>query len=384
MAPTTTAHPTRARRTTARRTLTMLAATGLAGALAACSLSGSSSGPATSSPGAGSGTTGGKACPNGEKVVVATHDSFALPDEVLATFGTASGCQVQVLKNGDAGALTNKLVLTKSSPIADVVFGVDNTFATRAVKEGVFADYTPARLPGGATDHAAVGAGATMLTPVDYGDVCVNIDTTWFAAKGVPEPKTLDDLTKPAYKDLFVTPSAATSSPGFAFFLATVGSKGADGWRAYWQALKANGVKIAAGWTDAYTVDFTAGGGTGSKPIVTSYASSPPFTIPKGKTEPTTKALLDTCFRQTEYAGVIGGAKNPAGAKAFIDFLVSAPVQAAIPEAMYMYPVAADAPLPADWKKWAAVAPKPIEVPADVIDANRDAWLRDWTELTSR
>ncbi len=320
-------------------------------------------------------------CPKGAVVTVATHDSFSIPEAALAKFTQDTGCAVKILKNGDAGQLTNKLVLTKSSPIADVVFGIDNTYAGRAVKEGILTAYASRALPSGAADHAAAGAGAAVLTPIDFGDVCVNVDDTWFAAAQIQPPKTLDDLADPAFKELFVTPSPATSSPGMAFFLATVGKYGPDGWQAYWTKLKANGVKVTSGWSDAYEVDFTQGGGKGTRPIVLSYASSPPFTVPKGQSTPTTSALLDTCFRQTEYAGVLAGAKQQVGAKAFVDFLLSPAVQASIPESMYMFPVANQVALPADWAKWAKVAPKPLDVAPEVIDANREAWLRQWTDL---
>jgi thiamine transport system substrate-binding protein len=312
------------------------------------------------------------------KLVIATHDSWAAPDELIAKFEADTGYDVTIVPNGDAGELTNKLVLTKDSPIADGVFGIDNSFATRAIDEGVLADYRSADLPQGEYDLDS------HLTPVDWGDVCVNVDDVWFASHKLAPPKTFDDLTKPAYKDLFVTPGAATSSPGFAFLLATIGTYGEDGWQDYWTKLMDNGTKLTSGWTDAYTVDFTAGGGDGSRPIVLSYNSSPPFTIPKGETKPTTSALLDTCFRQVEYAGVLEGAKNPEGAKAFIDFLVSTEFQESLPDNMYVFPVNPDAKLPAEWAKWATPATNPIAVdPAD-ITANRQKWLTEWSDVTSR
>lgn len=353
-------------------------------ALGACSVSGGGSTSTTSGPGTGSGASpAAYRCTTSSAVTVATHDSFGVSDELLKDFTAKTGCVATVVKAGDAGALTNKLVLTKSSPIADAVYGIDNAFAGRAVKEGVLAPYSPT-LPTGASAHALPGAAAGLLTPVDYGDVCVNVDTTWFAAKGLAAPATLDDLTKTQYRSLFVTPGATTSSPGLAFLLATIGAYGKDGWPDYWRKLVANDTKITAGWTDAYSVDFTAGEGKGSRPIVLSYASSPPFTIPKGGTAPTTAALLDTCFRQVEYAGVLAGAKNPDGAKAFVDFMLTKPVQESIPESMYMFPVASDAALPADWATWAKVAEKPYAVSPEDIDANREAWLKQWTDLTSK
>ena len=316
-------------------------------------------------------------------VVVATHDSWAMSKKVLAEFTRRTGYTVKIEPNGDVGQLTNKLVLTKGSPIADLAYGIDNTFASRAVDQGVLADYTPKHQPASAASYALDDAHeADQLSPVDYGDVCVNVDDTWFAKKNLPEPKTFDDLLEPAYKGLLVTPGATTSSPGLAFLAATIGKYG-DGWKDYWKKLVANGVKIDAGWEDAYTVDFTAGGGNGDRPIVVSYSSSPPFTIPKGSTKPTTSALLDTCFRQVEYAGVLKGAGNPKGAQEFIDFMLRKEFQAALPENMYVYPVDTTVTLPADWAKWAPTSPDPVEVPAADIAAHRSEWLRDWRDLTS-
>ena len=370
------------------RTSRVLAVAALTVALAGCSVTStqtssssraSGSAPAPASSAAPDPTA--YRCTANTAVTLLTHDSFSLSDDLLAAFTAATGCKVSLVKSGDAGELTNKLVLTKNSPLGDVVFGIDNAFAGRAVSAGILAPYRPV-LPKGADGYALPGAGADLLTPVDFGDVCVNVDTAWFTSHQVAPPATLEDLLTPAYRGLFVTPGASTSSPGFAFLLATIGAKG-EGWKDYWKALMANGAKITSGWTDAYEVDFTAGG-KGSRPIVLSYASSPPFTIPQGGSAPTTAALLDTCFRQVEYAGVLAGAKNPEGAKALVSYLLSKRVQESIPDAMYMFPVSGEAALPALWAQWAKVAPKPFTVAPEQINANRDSWLRDWTDLAAR
>ena len=316
-------------------------------------------------------------------LVVATHDSWAMSKSVLAKFKAETGITVKVRPQGDAGELTNKLVLTKDSPLADGVYGIDNTFASRAVDEGILTSYAAKALPTSAEQYQLTGDGKNDLTPVDYGDVCVNVDDSWFAKKKLTPPKTLDDLTKPEYKGLFVTPGATTSSPGLAFLLATIAAKG-DGWQDYWKQLMANDTKITAGWTDAYEVDFTAGGGNGDRPIVTSYSSSPPFTIPDGATKPTTSALLDTCFRQVEYAGVLKGSDNPAGMKKFIDFMLGQDFQQALPDNMYVYPVDSSVKLPADWASYATVSPHPYSVDPALVTKNRSTWLREWRDVTSQ
>ena len=318
-----------------------------------------------------------------EKLVLVTHDSFNLSDGTLAAFTDETGIEVEVQAAGDAGELVNKLVLTKDSPLGDVVFGIDNTFASRAVNEGVLANYVSGDLTDAESQYLLPDdQGGAQLTPIDNGDVCVNVDHEWFAEAGLDEPVTLDDLLKPEYKDLFVVPAANSSSPGLAFLLATIAAKGEGDWKQYWAGLVANGVKIDAGWSDAYYVDFSGPSSEGDRPLVVSYASSPPFEVQEDGSVPT-GALLDTCFRQTEYAGVIAGTKYPAAAGKLVDFLFSTTVQNDIPESMYVFPVNAAATLPEGWSETAKIAENPFVVsPAD-IDANREKWLSEWAAIAT-
>ena len=317
-----------------------------------------------------------------KRVVLVTHEDFVMSKKLQKQFEDESGYDLVVKASGDAGALTNKLVLTKDDPTGDAVFGVDNTFGSRAIDEGVLAPYA-AKLPDGAAAYELAGDDEHDLTPVDTGNVCVNVDDTWFADHGVPEPKNLEDLTKPAYQDLFVIPGATTSSPGLAFLLTTIAAYGEGGWQDYWTRLMANGAELTQGWSDAYEVDFTQGGGGGDRPIVLSYDSSPAFTT-DGKGGTTTSALLDTCFRQVEYAGVLAGAANADGARALVDFMLSNAFQEALPEAMYVFPVAAGIALPPDWAKFAKQPDQAFAVDPAAVAKNRDAWLTEWSDITSQ
>jgi len=333
-------------------------------ALAGCSL-------------AGDGGSGGGS--SEDTVVLITHDSFAMSEEVMNAFTEETGLTVDVRAVGDAGSMVNQLVLSKDAPLGDVVFGIDNTFASRALDEGVVAPYdSPAAGP---EVDALAPDESNRLTAVDTGDVCVNVDHEWFAAAGQPEPVTLEDLAKPEYRDLVVVQDPASSSPGLAFLLATVGAFGEDGWEQYWTALRENGVKVTAGWTDAYTVDFSGSSGEGPRPLVVSYSSSPPYEVPEGSDVAPTGALLDTCFRQVEYAGVLEGAENADGARQLIDFMLSTDFQNAIPEQMYVYPVSAEATLPASWVAFAPQANDPFTVSPEEIAANREAWVERWTDI---
>ena len=308
-----------------------------------------------------------------KELTVVVHESFSLPDELKAAFEEQTGYRVTYLTQDASIALVNQLVLTKDAPLGDAVYGIDNTSSARAVAEGVLADYLSPAL----TDPVPGLEPQPGLTPIDFGDVCINADVAWFEEKGLALPVTLDDLARPEYKDLLVVTSPASSSPGLAFLAATIGVKG-EGWVDYWKSLEANGLKVASGWTEAYYTDFSGADGKGPRPLVLSYASSPAYTVTDGAT--TTTALPETCFRQVEYAGVLAGAENEAGARAFVDFLASPEVQAAIPGDMYMYPALATAELPEEWAAFAPVPAAPIELSAEELGANRDAWLLQWTD----
>ncbi|GAA3872290.1 thiamine ABC transporter substrate-binding protein [Saccharothrix violaceirubra] len=316
----------------------------------------------------------------GERVVtLVTHDSFVVKPELLDAFKAETGITVKQVASGDAGELTNKLVLTKDSPIGDVAFGVDSTFASRALKEGVFAEYDSGAAKNGAQRYALTPA--NRLHAVDVGDVCLNYDIAALKDKG--EPQKFADLLDPKYKDLLVVEDPATSSPGLAFLLSTIATYGDGGdsdWRTYWAGLKANGVKVVSGWEEAYTQDFSGSAGKGPRPIVVSYASSPSAEI-GADGNPRTRAVFDTCYRQVEYAGVLSGAKNTEDARKVVDFLLSEKFQSTVAENMYVYPSREGVSLPESWAKAAPLPPSSRTVPADLLDAKREEWVKQWRSL---
>ena len=326
----------------------------------------------------GSGTTDSASSAAPTEVVLVTHDSFAVDPAVLAAFETTSGLKVTQLAQSN---LANQLVLTKDHPLGDVAYGVDNTFASRTVDAGVFSPYASPLAGNGADSYRFDSAGS--LTAVDYGDVCVNVDHSWFSAHGLAEPKTFDDLLQPEYRDLLVVESPATSTTGLAWLLGTVGHAGVQGWQNYWSALKDNGVKVVSDWNSAYYVDFSGSDGKGSRPLVVSYASSPPAEVKQGMSTAPTGTLLDTCFRQVEYVGVLAGAKNPAGAQQVVDWMLSPEFQAGLPTGMYVFPVDKTTALPADWQTYAKVASDPVTLDPAEISKNRDTWIQQWSDLVS-
>lgn len=318
-----------------------------------------------------------------QPVRVLTHSSFDLPAELLARFTAETGYPLELLPAGDAGEVVNRAILTSGRPLADVLFGVDGSLLQRAVTADVFEPYGSERLS--LVPERYLLSDDQLVTPVDVGYVAFNLDAGWFAEAGLPLPQSLEELTEPRYADLTVVMDPASSSPGLAFMLATIGHFGEDGWLDWWAALRDNGLQVVNGWTEGYYTAFTRYGG--DRPIVLSYASSPAaeviFAAEEPETAPTVNLLCEGCvYRQVEAAGVLRGAANPEGARAFIDFLLSAEVQAAIPLAMFVYPVLPEVELPAEFNEYADV---PADIgsglPAEAIQEGQAAWLTSWTQV---
>ena len=306
------------------------------------------------------------------ELVLLTHDSFAVSKGTLEAFTAETGIRVVVLQGGDAGTLVTQAVLSKDNPTGDVMFGVDNTLLTRALDL-----FVPYESPGLANVDPSLVADS-RVTPIDFGDVCLNYEKSAFS--DVPPPSGLDDLIDPAYANMLVVENPATSSPGLAFLLATIAEYGEDGWQDYWTALLANGTVVAPDWETAYYANFTGGGGTGS-PIVVSYASSPPAGVIFAE-EPTDEALTatvtDGCFRQVEYVGIL---KDSEAARKLVDFMLSKEFQEDIPLNMFVFPAVTDAALPTEFVDYTEIPSNPLTMDPGVIDANRDRWIDEWTQV---
>jgi thiamine transport system substrate-binding protein len=292
------------------------------------------------------------------KVSLVAHDSFAISDESIAEFQDASGFALEIIRAGDAGSLTNRLVLTKDSPIADVVFGIDNTFM-------------------GVAEENQIIEG--LLVPVDFADVCFNYDRVWFEERSITPPASWRDLTKPAFNSLTVVTNPLSSSPGLAFLASTVAAFGEPAFEQYWKELRDNGVMVASGWEEAYFTYFSGSSGNGEYPIVLSYSSSPAAEIREdGKSQ--TAGLLDECFRQTEFIGTLAGSKNPEGAKALVEFLLSESFQNTMPGLMYVYPVNENTSIPVEWVEFGPAARSTIGEDLSIA-THREKWQTKWSAI---
>lgn len=268
------------------------------------------------------------------EVRLAVHDSFDLPKEILVEFEQKHDAKVSLIKMGDGHEMLNRLIITRSSaPLADAVFGIDNNTIAKAKEAGILAKKQP--------ESAKTVVKLSHALPVDYGFITLNYDKKWFADKKIPLPKTLADLSKPAYKNLLVMPNPGTSTPGLAFLLANISGMGEEAAFKWWADMRKNGVKITKGWSDAYNTEFTLNGG--SRPIMVGYASSPAAEVfySEGKlTQPNMGNLFlkGGSYLQVEGAAVLNNAKEPELAAKLVQYLQGPSVQQNVFSYMWVYP----------------------------------------------
>lgn len=311
---------------------------------------------------------------------ILSHDSFrdAVTEETFAAFTEETGIAVEVIAAGDAGSMVNQAILSKDNPLADVLFGVDDTFLSRALDNEIFVPHTAAGIE---TVDPGMRIEGDPVTPIDFGDVCVNYDKEWFEANGVAIPDSLDDLRKPEYARLLVVTHPATSSPGLAFLFATIQAYG-DGWKDFWADLKAGGVRVESGWSEAYYEAFTRYGG--DRPLVLSYASSPPAEVMFAEEpldEAPTGVMTDGCYRQVEYAGVLVNTGHTEAARKLVDFMLSEAFQAQIPDAWFVYPANGQVELPEVWEEHTVLPDDPARLDPAEIGSERESWIDEWTEI---
>lgn len=330
----------------------------------------------------------GACAPKGPaELTVMTHDSFAVSEEVVRAFEGANNVKLTFLASGDSGAALNKAILSKDAPLADVFYGVDNTFLSRALEADIFETYQSPELAN-IPDGFKLDPGNRLL-PVDYGDVCINYDKSYFEENNLQVPSTLEGLLRTEYNGLLVVENPATSSPGLAFLLATVAHFGDPDYLDFWAALRNNGLVVVNDWETAYYTNFSGSSGQGPQPMVVSYGSSPPAEVIFAQTpldDAPTASIVgpDTCFRQIEFVGILKGTEQRALAEKFVDFMLSIQFQEDMPLQMFVYPVNPDATLPAEFVQYAQIPTQPAELDPTDIAANRERWIADWTDVVLR
>ena len=320
-------------------------------------------------------------------LIVLTNDSFDIGEEVIAQFEEKYNATVTIQKSGDSGEVLNRAILEKGNPSGDLLYGVDNTFLSKALREDIFIKYKSSRIED--VPSKFVLDDTFHVSPVDYGYVNINYDIAYLEEHGLTPPETLEELTGEDWKGRLVVQNPATSSPGLAFLIATVSYFGEDDdydYLDFWADLKENDLAVKDGWSEAYYTDFSQYGG--NQPLVLSYATSPAaelyFSEGAYTTPPTGNMLVDKAtFLQIEGIGILKGTQNEKLAQKFIDFVLDIPFQEDIPARMFVYPVNSKAVAP-DFFKYAEVPTLPADIDADTIDANRDEWIDSWTKVVLR
>jgi thiamine transport system substrate-binding protein len=322
-------------------------------------------------------------------LTLVTHDSFDISEAVLNQFTAETGISVQILKSGDAGEMLNTLLLTKENPIGDVVFGIDNTFLSRALDADLFTPYASPLLAD--IPEAFQLDPQKRLLPVDYGFVTLNYDIAWFEKAGIAPPTDIRDLTQPAYKGLTVVENPASSSPGLVFLLITVGRFGETGaytYLDYWRELRQNDVLVVDGWNEAYWGAFTVGsGGEGDRPIVVSYATSPAAEVYFNNLDSPPTASVNTpgnAFLQIEFVGILAKSPHREAATQLVDFMLSPTFQEDIPLHMFVYPVNRKADSGELFRQWAEIPAEPVTLDPARIAAGREGWIAAWTDVMLR
>jgi len=330
------------------------------------------------------GCMNGPTAQNGQILRVMTHDSFAISADLIEAFEREHNVTVNFIRSGDTGSALNQAILSKENPLADVFYGVDNTFLTRALEEDIFESYESPLLSE-IPDQFEVDQENYAL-PVDYGDVCINYDKTYFEANNLSVPTSLEELTQPQYEGLLVTENPATSSPGLAFLMATIAHFGEEGYTDFWRSLTENGLVVVSDWETAYYTNFSGSTGQGPQPMVVSYGSSPAAEVIFAESEmeeaPTASIIgPNTCFRQIEFVGILQGTPNRELAETFIDYMLSVPFQEDIPLQMFVFPVNENADLPQEFIENVQIPQQPATLSPDRIDQNRETWIETWTEI---
>jgi thiamine transport system substrate-binding protein len=319
----------------------------------------------------------------GREVVLVTYESFALPERAAAEFERRTGRRIRVVASGDSGSVLAAALLRAGAPDGDVLFGVDDASASRVLSEDLLEPFVAPQVADGTVPESLrlPGELGELLTPIDTGDVCVIADREWFTGRGLAVPSTYEQLTDPAYRDLLVVQSPVTSSPGLAFLVGSIATDEA-GWPEYWSRLVDNGVRVRPSWDDAYNNDYTVSGG--DRPLVVSYASSPPAEVvfSEGtRSEPASEVVADTCVRQVEYAGVLRGAPDPEGARQLVEFMLSPEWQSELPLTNFVQPVVPGTPLPPEFERFAARPETVLSLPADRVGASREEWVEQWRTI---
>lgn len=309
-------------------------------------------------------------------LTIYTYDSFVAEwgpgPRIIPKFEEETGYDVTIISAGDAGQVVSRTILEKDNPKADILLGIDNNLLARVLEAEILEPYKPEALSEIPKDlHFDP---TYHLVPYDYGYFSVIYDE-----KAVEEPpSSLEDLTKPRFKDSLILMDPRTSSPGLGFLLWTIKVYGDDFTR-YWERLAPSILTITEGWDAGYGL-FT----TGEAPLVVSYTTSPAYHLEYEDTRRYRATIFEEGnYIQVEGLGIVKGTPRRKAAEAFVDYMLSEEAQSTLPLTNWMFPVRSGVPLPDSFS--AALQPeKALSHSYKELAEHYDKWIDTWTKQLSR
>ena len=195
------------------------------------------------------------------------------------------------------------------------MFGVDDTFLSRALDED---DLRRARQPVcSATVDGSLHSMTPMVTPIDFGDVCINYDKAWFDESGLAGPHQPGPASGPGLRRA-LSPSSTRPPrhPGSPSCWPPSSSTEQPGWLDFWADLHAGGVKVAPDWDTAYYADFVPLRRRQRRWWCPTPRRRPPrWSSPRSRsTRRRPGSSRPGCYRQIEYAGILDGTLYPEAA----------------------------------------------------------------------
>lgn len=315
---------------------------------------------------------------SGTTLTVYTYDSFlgdwGAGPAIVPAFEQKTGIKVNLVSPGDAVEVLNKAISEKSSPRADIVLGISDDMAAQALASDLFEPYLSPAL---ASIPDFVKFDPThRLLPFDYGNFAFIVDTEKISLEQAP--RSLEDLTKPEFRNKIILIDPRTSSVGLGLLVWSIEVYGEERYLEWWKAVSANALTIADGWSSAYGL-FTEG----EAPLVISYTTSPVYHVMNEDTTRYQALIFEEGHNATyEGVGILKSSRNKEAAQQFIDYLLT-DAQAQIAVINSMYPANESVELPAAYQ-WAPKPGKTLELSPEAIEKNLDRWLTEWTQAVTQ
>ena len=302
-----------------------------------------------------------------EEITVYTYDSFISEwgpgPKIAEKFEKSSGIKVNFVDCGDGVQLLSRAILEKNNVQADIILGLDNNTAPKAISQDILSSYKPKNSESVIPESLFSQLGeSNLLTPYDYSHFALIFNTQ----SNLPEPKSLSDLTNPVYKNKIILMDPRTSTPGLGFVAWTHSIfSDDDSFINFWTLLKSNLLTMAPGWSAGYGL-FTAG----EAPLVISYTTSPAANLEYDKIDYYKALVFDEGhYIQVEGAGILKNAPHRKAAELFMDFLISEEAQSELPLTQWMYPANSLVVLPDCYEKAAVIPAKTVTTDVEKLDS---------------